>query len=248
MNWDAVVTKVTPHIVKIETPDGHGTGFLCLYNDLQGEQQPLCGIATAHHVVGTADTWQQPIRVHHFPTGKTAFLKDTDRLIFPNAENDSAVILFPRGKLELPEHPIQLLPTDVALPIGVEVGWLGYPGVERNTLCFFSGNVSARRSRGAYLIDGVSIHGISGGPVIYSTPDNGVQIVGAISAYIVNRATGEALPGLAIAQDVSHFYAVAAHIKSIDEERKKQAQQPPPLEPPPAPEQPSTATTNGKTP
>jgi hypothetical protein len=88
------------------------------------------------------------------------------------------------------------------LPIGAEVGWLGFPAIAQYTLCFFSGNVSAWQEwRNAYLIDGVAINGVSGGPVIYSTPTDGVQIVGCISAYRANRATGEALPGLSIAQD-----------------------------------------------
>jgi hypothetical protein len=51
MNWDQIVKKVTPHIVKIETPDGHGTGFLSLYN----HDKTWCGIATAAHVVSHAD-------------------------------------------------------------------------------------------------------------------------------------------------------------------------------------------------
>ena len=33
MNWDQVVKKVSSHVVKIETPSGHGTGFLFMYND-----------------------------------------------------------------------------------------------------------------------------------------------------------------------------------------------------------------------
>ena len=33
MNWNEIVDKVAPYIVKIETPRGHGTGFLCLYNE-----------------------------------------------------------------------------------------------------------------------------------------------------------------------------------------------------------------------
>ena len=89
-------------------------------------------------------------------------------------------------------------------------------------MCFFSGCISARREeRKAYLIDGVSINGVSGGPVFYSTETDGVEIVGIVSAYKANRATGSSLPGLLIAQDVSHFHGVIQHIKSIDEARKK---------------------------
>jgi hypothetical protein len=28
MNWNEIVDRVTPFIVRIETPDGHGTGFV----------------------------------------------------------------------------------------------------------------------------------------------------------------------------------------------------------------------------
>jgi len=159
-------------------------------------------------------------------------------VIWVDKTKDSAVILVSTGQLNFPEIPIQLLPTDRRLPIGREVGWLGYPAIAPYTLCFFSGNVSAFEDwRNAYLIDGVAINGVSGGPVIYSDPTDGVQIVGSISAYRANRATGEVLPGLSIAQDVSHFQAIAATVRTIDEanrqrEALKAEQQQPPQQPP----------------
>lgn len=139
---------------------------------------------------------------------------------------DSAVILMPMGTLKLPQELIPLRPVEHRLSIGVEVGWLGFPAIGRgeNTLCFFAGNVSAwQDQRRAYLVDGVAINGTSGGPVLYSTPTDGLQLVGAVSAYIVNRATGEALPGLSVAQDVSHFHEITNQIRSIDEANKKKA-------------------------
>jgi hypothetical protein len=88
-------------------------------------------------------------------------------------------------------------------------------------LCFFSGIISARQDfRKAYLIDGVAINGVSGGPVIYSTETEGIQFVGTVNAYKANRVTGEALPGLLIAQDVSHFHGVLNFVRSIDEANK----------------------------
>jgi len=222
MSWNAIVEKVTPYVVKIETPRGHGTGFLCLYN----HDKSFYGIATARHVVSYADEWQQPIRLHHFPTTTTVFLREADRTIWADLETDSAVILAQPGELKLPEDSIPLLPTTVSLAIGTEVGWLGYPALASSTLCFFSGNVSARQEwRHAYLIDGVAINGVSGGPVIYSTDTEGVQIVGTVSAYVSNRVTGDTLPGLSIARDVSHFHEAISTIKSLDEAKeKKQAQ------------------------
>ncbi len=90
MNWNDLVEKITPYIVKIETPDGHGTGFLCLYND----DHNVCGVATARHVVEHADRWQQPVRLVKPRTGEFHFAKEAERVIFLDDESDSAVILF----------------------------------------------------------------------------------------------------------------------------------------------------------
>jgi hypothetical protein len=233
MNWDEVVERVAPSIVKIETPRGHGTGFLCFYN----EEKTICGIATAHHVVEHADDWLEPIRVMHLSSGTTRFLKENDRAIWTERSKDSAVIVMYVEDFKLPDKTVPLLPTDRRLPIGVEVGWLGYPAIAEYTLCFFSGNISAWQDwRNAYLVDGVAINGVSGGPVIVSSNTDGVQIVGSITAYRANRASGEALPGLSVAQDISHFQESASRMRTIDEAEKQkkaiqnqqQAQQPPP--------------------
>jgi hypothetical protein len=220
VNWNQIVETFTPYIVKIETPSGYGTGFLCLYN----ENKSLCGIATAYHVVRDTEEWKQPIRIQHYPSATTAFLSEKDRVIYYDAVNDSAVILLPVGELQLPETPKPLLPTDRVLSIGAEVGWLGFPAIVSNTLCFFSGNISAwQEFRRTYLIDGVAISGVSGGPVLYTSQTEGVQIVGTISAYRAGTAGGGTTPGLAFAQDVSHFHDVVGRVRSIDEaNRKKQ--------------------------
>lgn len=222
MNWNAIVDKVSPYVVKIETPKGHGTGFLCLHN----QDRSLLGIATAHHVVDYADEWQQPIRLQHYASSSVVFLKEGDRTILADSDSDSAVILVPSRGLQLPEQTIPLLPISNPLAIGTEVGWLGFPAIAPYTLCFFSGNISARQEwRHTYLIDGVAINGVSGGPVLHSTETDGIQIVGTVSAYISNRATGETLPGLALARDVSHFHETISMIKNLDEARERKQEQ-----------------------
>ena len=229
MNWDQIVDKITPHIVKIETQSGHGTGFLSLYN----EDKTFCGVATALHVVNEADDWQQPIRIRNHLSGKTVLLEASHRVIFTDSETDSAVIFFRKSDFpSLPENPINLLPNDSIISIGFEVVWAGFPAVAPHDLCFFFGKISALRRYSserygdtkAYLIDGVAINGVSGGAVIHSNPADGIQIVGTITAYWANRATGESLPGLSVAQDVSHFHEVASTMKSIDEANKKKAE------------------------
>ena len=219
MNWDQIASKVSPIIVKIETPTGSGTGFLCFYN----EPKTLCGIATALHVVSHADEWLQPIRITHHQSKEVVLLKEQDRHIFLNWATDSAVILLSIGNLPFPEDPIKLLPANAPISLGSDVGWFGFPSIDPYTLCFFSGSVSAyREDRKAYLIDGVAINGVSGGPVVYSTETEGVQIVGTISAYQANRLGPDTLPGLSIAQDVFYFHDVIQRIKSLDEAREKE--------------------------
>src|SRR5262245_3376503 len=122
-NWNAIVEKVSPYVVKIETPTGHGTGFVCLYN----EDKTFCGIATARHVVNYADTWQQPLRIHTHDFSQVAFLKETDRVIYLDTKTDSAVVLLYSSQLDLPKTLVPLLPSTTPLAIGAEVGWLGFP-------------------------------------------------------------------------------------------------------------------------
>ncbi|MCP2210605.1 S1 family peptidase [Bradyrhizobium diazoefficiens] len=214
MNWEAAINIVQEHVVRIETPTGYGTGFLAFYN----HDAAWCGVATAAHVVSHADEWQQPIKVRNVASPEPKFLTPTDRIIFVDHSNDSAVVLFVKGDFQLPQIPIGLMPPGQPESIGIDVGWLGYPNIEPNTLCFFAGTVSARQeARKGYLIDGVAINGVSGGPVFHCPSPGEVQIIGCVSAYHANRATGEALPGLLRAQDVSHFRGVAERIRNIDE-------------------------------
>lgn len=107
MSWDPIVTKVKPYIVKIETPSGSGTGFLCLYN----EDKDWYGIATAEHVVEYADDWQQPIKIIYQPAPVPSFLKESERVIFRDWKTDSAIIFSPKPKeFKLPETLIPLRP------------------------------------------------------------------------------------------------------------------------------------------
>ena len=100
---------------------------------------------------------------------------------------------------------------------------MGYPASFE--LCFFSGRISGSiglfgSDDHAYLIDGVAIDGVSGGPVVVKSEKWGTRIIGSISAYFANHTADETLPGLSIAQDVSHLHETVSAIKSIDEARR----------------------------
>lgn len=217
-DWYDVVDVVAPYVVKIETPDGHGTGFLCFYN----RGRTLVGIATARHVVARANYWRQPLWIHHAALSAPVFAPYGERWILEDVATDSAMVLVPVGALPFPEELLELVPPGDRLRTGATVGYLGYPSVQPDTPCFFSGRVSAwSEATRSYLIDGVSIHGVSGGPVLY-LEDSRLHVVGSVSAYIVNRATGEALPGLAVARDLTHFHDAISTINSWEDAARAQ--------------------------
>ena len=66
MYWNTIVDKVEPYVVKIETPSGHGTGFLCLYNEghLRGhcDRTPRGGVSRTREgkrrVIRNPRTWR----------------------------------------------------------------------------------------------------------------------------------------------------------------------------------------------
>jgi hypothetical protein len=177
-------------------------------------------------VVDSAHLWEDPIRISHHTSGKTVLLHHDERGIFLETGNDTAAIVFQRGQLPLPTTTLPLIREGKVTKVGVELGWLGFPAVSPADLCFFSGRVSAQiEDDSAYLVDGVAINGVSGGPA-FRCGDKNVVIVGVVSAYIPNRATGIVLPGLSVVRDVFQFQKLAKSFKSLDEAMQKQS---PPL-------------------
>ena len=111
--------------------------------------------------------------------------------------------------------PLPLLDQEYVLRVGTQVGWIGFPTLEPNTPCFFSGMISARKDN-AYLIDGVAINGVSSGPVLYVDDEEETRVVGTVSAYRMNKTTKDTLPGLLIAQALSLFHDVLTHIRTVE--------------------------------
>lgn len=224
--WHKVFEIVQPHIVRIITPDGSGSGFLVSHS----QNSNFCAVATAAHVVSRAHYWEQPIRLVHADSGKSIMLHHHERGIYPDEKKDTAAILFDKGELSLPKQPLDLAPEGKWLKIGNEIGWLGFPAISPKNLCFFSGRISQIIvDEHAYLVDGVVINGVSGGPSLFNG-ENKVVLMGVVSAYIANRATGETLPGLSVVRGVAQMQAMAKVFKSVDEAKKEEPQ---PLSPPP---------------
>jgi len=234
MPWHAAFQKVESHVVKIITPQGAGTGFLTASTS----QKEMVGIATAAHVVDFAHYWKQPLRIEHFKSGETVFLNHQDRYIAIDYNRDIASIVIPGDKLPLPDGLLPLIPQDKRVKVGVELGWMGFPAIAPNNLCFFTGVTSCWvEKEGFYFVDGVAINGVSGGPTLYIENDIDLHIIGIVSAYIPNRATGAVLPGLCVVRDVMPLYRTINDFKSFEEAKKKEIT---PEEPPPPPPTPAS--------
>ncbi len=108
---------------------------------------------------------------------------------------DTALIIVKTGEPLFEESELlPLLPFDSMLARGADIGWLGFPGMTEPELCFFHGYISGYlNDPPTYLVDGVAINGVSGGPAF----DNRSHIVGLVSAYIPNKVDSfTTLPGL----------------------------------------------------
>lgn len=233
-SWFQAVEIVEPHVVRISTPRGSGSGFLIS----NGKYNSICGFATAAHVVDNAHYWEEPIRIDHVSSGKSVVIRRNERAIILDPGRDTAAVLFYRADLPLPAEPLLLAPKDMFLKVGNEIGWLGFPAIPAANLCFFAGSISAWiQEQRAYLVDGVTINGVSGGPAFHVTLVDDkpfVEVMGVVSAYVPNRATGELLPGLSVVRDVSQFHELAPTFASLDQARS--AETPAEVPPPPLPE------------
>ena len=222
MQWYEAVQIIDQYVFRISTPRGSGTGFLISCPKTSN----VCGIATAAHVIDQAHYWEEPLRIFHARTGKSLLVRHDQRAVFLDVDRDTAVILLNRGELDLPNDMLPLAPKDNFLKVGNEIGWLGFPAIPGASLCFFGGKISGFiHDQEAYLVDGVAINGVSGGPAFHLTEALPI-IMGVVSAYVPNRATGETLPGLGVVQGVTQFHQLAPTFASLEQAK---SQETPPL-------------------
>lgn len=181
---------------RIIAGDSAGTGFLVsLANERSGRQ--FAQIATAWHVVEDLVGTSRELEVisssldAHFstPANHIGFYPLGD------VRYDTALLVLEMEKNLFDERELMpLFPSDSVLARGAEIGWLGFPGIVEPELCFFQGHISGYLSDPlTYLVDGVAINGVSGGPAF----DNRCHAIGIVSEYRPNTLSeGRTLPGL----------------------------------------------------
>jgi len=223
--WQGALKLLQNRVFKIRSPRGHGTGF---HIGNFGTDGRLCAIATAYHVVQMVHDWGEPVKLAHAETGKEILLKENDRAILTYVNKDLAVILFTLPPdLTLPKTPIELIPPGAYLVPGVDIAWCGFPAVKNDKLCFFHGFISCYLDQQSdYLIDGVAIHGVSGGPAFYvDIQSNSPKIAGVVTQYIANRTTGETLPGVSMITSIAPFEETIKNLNNLNQAKKEADEQ-----------------------
>ena len=218
MMWHVAFERIRPCLVRIDTESGFGTGFLFSFN----QDHSLTAIATAAHVVEDAHLWKKPLKIMHYDSGQVEFYSQEMRAIWLDQSHDAATILIGSNSLPLPGTTLPLIEFVTYMKVGVEVAWAGFPVTIPQKPCFFSGKVSCfLETEACYLLDGVAINGVSGGPVFAVDEANVLQIIGIVSAYVPNQQVSGPLPGLLRAQDVTSFHKHIKEIKNLAEARKQ---------------------------
>jgi hypothetical protein len=202
--WDLVVDKVSKCTFRIYAGKSAGTGFVVSLGSDKKQSIKYLMMVTAWHVVEGVIGNDEPIRFvsadKKISIGEKGGACGIFRLGPPKF--DIALIMFgTRESILSKKELLPMLPFESVLARGAEIGWIGFPGLVEPELCFFKGVVSGYlNDPPTYLVDGVAINGVSGGPVF----DNRAHLIGIVSAYIPNRLDElNTLPGLMVAVPIT---------------------------------------------
>lgn len=195
-DWSGLIPSIEPLCFRVHADNSVGTAFAIGISGSDGGRHTM--LVTALHVVDEVLGNDKPIEIIRSDGTPVSKVVDGFLKIYPIGpqECDIALIEIPtREPLFLPDQ-LQAMPLETMLPRGAPLGWLGYPGLAFPELCFFHGFISGHQEKPPiYLVDGVAINGVSGGPAF----DLSGLIVGLISAYRPNRVRPDTtLPGLMV--------------------------------------------------
>lgn len=195
--WQELIPAIEPLVYQVRAGTALGTAFvISVTGPADGGRH--CMLVTAWHVVKDVVQTDESLDLVRFDGTVLSTLTTGSVAIYPVGppECDTALILVPTREPLVSPDTLLPLPLETMLPRGTELGWLGFPGLVYPELCFFRGVVSGYQEKPPiYLVDGVAINGVSGGPAF----DRTGLLVGFISAYVPNQVDhGTTLPGLMI--------------------------------------------------
>lgn len=196
-SWPELVPKLEPLVYQVRAGDSLGTAFvISVTGGRDGGRHTM--LVTAWHVVQDVVQDDEPLDLVRADGTLISTLTSGPIAIYPVGppECDTALMLVPTREPLVSPDVLLPMPLETMLPRGADLGWLGFPGLVYPELCFFRGVVSGYQEMPPiYLVDGVAINGVSGGPAF----DRTGLLVGLVSAYVPNQIDhGTTLPGLMI--------------------------------------------------
>ena len=197
MPWDRVVDLAERIVFQIRAGDSRGTCFAISIGKQPKSPSTHYMFATAWHVVENAADSSLTMSMLS-ANGKISFEAKGGFYQIIQLESevfDTALIYLRTSEEILPQgHLLPMLDWDREMPKGTEIGWVGFPVIGGGEFCFFKGTISGHvKSPPTYLVDGVAINGVSGGPAL----DNRAHIIGLVSSYMPNQLNEYiTLPGL----------------------------------------------------
>ena len=209
--WHQAVKIMMKNVVKVTTlGGGYGSGVIV---PTPKNAPGNCCVLTAYHVVANAFVSGATLEIEMALSHEKIRVASLTRNIFIAKERDQALIIFslPSPTCFGEPNSYAMLEQDKHYIQGVELGWLGYPCLEvaKDNVCFLHGWVSAYLEKEeSYLVDGSSIHGVSGGPVFCCDDAGSVVLAGIVTNYfpneVGNQYTGkQAWPGLAMFRTIN---------------------------------------------
>lgn len=195
--WPELIPRLEPLIYQVRAGDSLGTAFvIAVTGKDDGGRHTM--LVTAWHVVQDVVQTNEALDLVRADGVLVSTLGDGPIAIYQVGppECDTALILVSTGEPLVSPDVLLPMPLETMLPRGEGLGWLGFPGLVYPELCFFRGVVSGYQEMPPiYLVDGVAINGVSGGPAF----DRTGLLVGLVSAYVPNQVDhGTTLPGLMI--------------------------------------------------
>lgn len=216
--WPEVVDRISPSVFCVNAGDSAGTGFAISLGRSPNESRHFTMVATAWHVLAGLETASDTLELVSHDGTKTVS-DQTDHIGFlrlgPSVFDTALIYLDTAEPLIDVADLLPMLPVDSMLPRGAMVGWLGFPSVAEPEFCFFHGTISGHiGTPPTYLVDGVAINGVSGGPVF----DDRCHLVGMVSAYLPNKIDEQTmLPGLAAVTPINAIrYWIDTSLKATD--------------------------------
>lgn len=211
-SWEEISRRTEKIVFLVELGRTTGTCFAVSISSAKNKKRKIYTFATVWHVIEKLTRSSKPIKLVTADKSKAYEIMPDRYEVFregPRKLDTGIIEVESEMDLVSEEDLLPMLDFDEWLPRGADIAAVGFPGLAEEEFCFFRGVVSGyTKSPPGYLIDGVVLNGVSGGPAV----DRGARIIGLVSSYLPNRVDRHTtLPGLTTLIPISSIRSLIGH-------------------------------------